>query len=70
MTRQITMATRKELISAVGQRYLHATHCDIASLNTHTLASLYETFAPDSQGAVGSLRVRLHAQARQLAKYG
>lgn len=31
------------------------------NLNTHSPASLYEAFAPEGQGAVGSVRVHLHA---------
>ena len=39
------------------------------NLNTHRPGALYEAFPPpEGQGPVGPLRVRLHAQARQLAQ--
>ena len=41
------------------------------NLNTHSPGSPYETFAPQAvKGVVGAVRVRVHAQARQLAQHG
>ena len=40
------------------------------NLNTHDLASLYETFAPaEARRLARAPRNPLHAQTRQLAKY-
>ena len=41
------------------------------NLNTHRPGALYEAFEPDQvKSALGSVRIRLHVQARQMAEHG
>ena len=73
VTERRTKANWAVFVQDIAASYLGAQRITLVmnNLNTHTPSSLYEAFSPEqNQGAVRSLRVRLHPQARQLAKHG
>lgn len=61
-----------ERLQMLDERYPDAVKVRLVmdNLNTHSVASLYEAFEPGEARRLGTTRYPLHAQTRELVKYG
>ena len=71
VTERRTKIDWAHFIEDIAERYIDAEQITLVmdNLNTHSPGALYEAFPPDqAKNTLGSLRVRLYAEARQLAQ--